>query len=97
MLDIKWIISNPDKADKLFAKRGIKPLAQKLIKMSKDRSGSITSREKLLERRNILSKKIPNTKNKIEKQKLIDEVKKIKKTITELQSDTNNEKPSLYT
>ena len=96
MLDIKWIISNPDKADKLFAKRGIKPLAQKLIKMSKDRSGSITSHEKLLERRNILSKKIPNTKNKIEKQKLINEVKKIKKTITELQSDTNNEKSSLY-
>ena len=31
MLDIKWIISNPDQADKLFAKRGIKPMTKKVI------------------------------------------------------------------
>ena len=71
MLDIKWIISNPDQADKLFAKRGIKPMTKKLIKMSQGRSESITNLEKLLERRNVLSKKIPNIKDKIEKNNLI--------------------------
>ena len=36
MLDIKWIISNPGHADKLFIKRGIKPIANKLIKISQN-------------------------------------------------------------
>ena len=41
MLDIKWIVSNPEKADKLFAKRGIKPIAKNLSNLSKLRSDSL--------------------------------------------------------
>ena len=96
MLDIKWIISNPDQADKLFAKRGIKPMTKKLIKMSQGRSESITNLEKLLERRNVLSKKIPNIKDKIEKNNLINEVKKIKNEISKLQPESNFDSSSLY-
>ena len=55
MLDIKWIIFNPDHANKLFIKRGIKPIANKLIKISQSRSSSVTNLEKLLEKKNLLS------------------------------------------
>ena len=58
MLNIKWIISNPDKADKAFKKRGLKPLANKLIKMSQSRSQVFVKLENLLEQRNNLSKEI---------------------------------------
>ena len=95
MLDIKWIISNPDKADELFAKRGIKPIAKKLIKMSQSRSNVIFRVEKLLEKRNILSKKIIHTKDKKDKDNVINEVKKIKNQIEELQSGSLHQ-TSLY-
>ena len=95
MLDIKWIISNPDKADELFAKRGIKPIARKLIKMSQSRSNVIFRVEKLLKKRNILSKKIIHTKDKKDKDNVINEVKKIKNQIEELQSGSLHQ-TSLY-
>ena len=96
MLDIKWIIFNPDHADKLFIKRGIKPIANKLIKISQSRSSSVTNLEKLLEKKNLLSNKIANTKSKIEKKTFINEVKRIKNKISTLQSDSNNNQSSLY-
>ena len=48
MLDIKWIINNPAEADKAFKKRGLKPIANKLIKMSKFRSEAFVKLENLL-------------------------------------------------
>ena len=96
MLDIKWIIFNPDHANKLFIKRGIKPIANKLIKISQSRSSSVTNLEKLLEKKNLLSNKIANTKSKIEKKTFINEVKRIKNKISTLQSDSNNNQSSLY-
>ena len=63
MLDIKWIINNPIEADKAFKKRGLEPLANKLIKMSKFRSEVFVKLENLLKQRNILSKEIPSTKD----------------------------------
>ena len=96
MLDIKWIIFNPDHANKLFIKRGIKPIANKLIKMSQSRSSSVTNLEKLLEKKNLLSNKIANTKSKTEKKTFINEVKRIKNKISTLQSDSNNNQSSLY-
>ena len=96
MLDIKWIIFNPDHADKLFIKRGIKPIANKLIKISQSRSSSVTNLEKLLEKKNLLSNKIANTKSKTEKKTFINEVKRIKNKISTLQSDSNNNQSSLY-
>jgi len=96
MLDIKWIIFNPDHANKLFIKRGIKPIANKLIKISQSRSSSVTNLEKLLEKKNLLSNKIANTKSKTEKKTFINEVKRIKNKISTLQSDSNNNQSSLY-
>jgi len=96
MLDIKWIIFNPDHANKLFIKRGIKPIANKLIKISQSRSSSVTNLEKLLEKKNLLSNKVANTKSKTEKKTFINEVKRIKNKISTLQSDSNNNQSSLY-
>ena len=56
MLNIKWILNNPVEADKAFKKRGLKPLANKLIKMCKSRSEVFVKLENLLEQINILSK-----------------------------------------
>ena len=48
MLDIKWIINNPEEADKSFKRRGLDPLANKIIKMSKSRSEAFIKLENLL-------------------------------------------------
>ena len=79
MLDIKWIIKNPKEADEAFKKRGLKPLSDKLIKMSKSRSQSFVQLESLLEQRNKFSKEIPSIKDKDKKEKLIEKVKSLKK------------------
>ena len=94
MLDIKWIINNPEEADKSFQRRGLKPLSKKLINMSKSRSKVFVELEKLLEKRNNLSKDISNTNEKSKKDKLINEVKTLKDSITKLQdgkTSTNSE------
>ena len=69
MLDIKWIINNPTKADQAFKRRGLKPLANQLIKMSKSRSNVFVKLENLLEQRNNISKQIFNTNNQTKKKK----------------------------
>ena len=78
MLDIKWIINNPEEADKSFKRRGLDPLANKLIKMSKSRSEAFIKLENLLEQRNNLSKEIPNISNKSKKNEVIKKVKVLK-------------------
>ena len=85
MLDIKWIINNPIEADKAFKKRGLEPLANKLIKMSKFRSEVFVKLENLLKQRNILSKEIPSTKDVSKKKELIKKVKLLKNDIAKLQ------------
>jgi len=85
MLDIKWIINNPAKADKAFKRRGLKPVADKLIKMSELRSNVFVKLENLLEQRNNISKQISNTNNQLEKTKLIKKVKILKDDIAKFQ------------
>ena len=85
MLDIKWIINNPEKADKAFKRRGLKPLSKKLIKMSQSRSQVFVKLENLLKQRNNLSKEISNIKNKSKKNALIKKVKTFKDEIIKLQ------------
>ena len=85
MLNIKWIINNPDKADKAFKRRGLKPLANKLVKMSQLRSQVFVKLENLLKQRNNISKEISNTNNVSKKNKLIRKVKILKDDIIELQ------------
>ena len=96
MLDIKWIVSNPEKADKLFAKRGIKPIANKLSNLSKLISDSLGKLEGLLEKRNLISKKIGNLDNQSEKKKLVEEVKILKKKINKLQQESNTNNKKLF-
>jgi seryl-tRNA synthetase len=85
MLDIKWIINNPIEADKAFKKRGLEPLANKLIKMSKFRSEVFVKLENFLKQRNVLSKEIPSTKDVSKKKELIKKVKLLKNDIAKLQ------------
>ena len=85
MLNIKWIISNPDKADKAFKRRGLKPLANKLIKMSQSRSQVFVKLENLLEQRNNFSKEISNVNNQSKKNELVQKVKILKDNIAKLQ------------
>ena len=95
MLNIKWIIKNPKDADEKFKKRGLKPISDKLIKLSKSRSDALVDLEKLLEQRNSLSKEIPNTSDKNKKDTLIKKVKSIKKTITDLQTNKSSKNSNL--
>ena len=85
MLNIKWIINNPDKADKAFKRRGLKPLANKLIRMSQSRSQIFVKLENLLEQRNNLSKEISNVSNQSKKNELVQKVKTLKDNIAKLQ------------
>jgi len=85
MLNIKWIISNPDKADKAFKRRGLKPLANKLIKMCQSRSQVFVKLENLLEQRNNFSKEISNVNNQSKKNELVQKVKILKDNIAKLQ------------
>ena len=85
MLDIKWIIKNPEDADKSFKRRGLKPLANKLIKMSQSRSQVFVKLENLLKERNDLSNEISKNINKSKKYTLIKKVKSLKEQITKLQ------------
>ena len=85
MLDIKWIIKNPEDADKAFKRRGLKPLANKLIKMSQSRSQVFVKLENLLKERNDLSNEISKNINKSKKNTLIKKVKSLKEQITKLQ------------
>ena len=85
MLNIKWIINNPDKADKAFKRRGLKPLANKLIRMSQSRSQIFVKLENLLEQRNNLSKEISNVNNQSKKNELVQKVKILKDNIAKLQ------------
>ena len=85
MLDIKWIIKNPEDADKSFKRRGLKPLANKLIKMSQSRSQVFVKLENLLKERNDLSNEISKNINKSKKNTLIKKVKSLKEQITKLQ------------
>ena len=82
MLDIKWIINNPEEANKSFKRRGLEPLANKLIKMSKSRSEIFVKLENLLKQRNNFSKEISNTSNQSKKNELIQKVKILKDNIT---------------
>ena len=87
MLDIKWIIKNPNEADKYFKRRGLKPLANKLIKMSKSRSEIFVKLENLLKQRNNFSKEISNTSNQSKNNELIQKVKILKDNITKLEGN----------
>ena len=95
MLDIKWIINNPKKADEAFKRRGLKPLSNKLIDMGKSRSKVFVKLEKLLELRNKISKEISNTKDSSKKKELINKVKILKEDISKFQEGKTSKNSDL--
>ena len=95
MLDIKWIINNPEKADEEFIRRGLKPLSSKLIKLSKSRSSSFVEVEKLLQERNTLSDQVAKEKDINKKNLIIKRVKSIKKEILNLQNNKSSSNSNL--
>ncbi|WP_317993066.1 serine--tRNA ligase [Bartonella gliris] len=58
MLDIKWIREHPEKLDEALAKRGLKPQAERLIKLDLDRRLHVSEVQSAQERRNAASKEI---------------------------------------
>ena len=58
MLDIRWIRDNPDAFDAALKKRGMEPLATRLIDLDARRRGSQTELQEAQTRRNEVSKQI---------------------------------------
>ena len=58
MYDIKWIRDNAEVFDRGLKRRGLEPLAQKLLALDDARRAAITKSQETQERRNAISKKI---------------------------------------
>jgi seryl-tRNA synthetase len=84
MFDIRWIEENPAEFDAGLAKRGLDPLAQKLIALDAERRSHVQKLQEAQERRNSASKAIGKAKasgDEAGAQALIDEVAEIKSFI----------------
>jgi seryl-tRNA synthetase len=89
MFDIKWIRDNPDAFDRGLTRRGLEPLAGKLIKLDEERRALITRLEAAQARRNSASKEIGQAKAKKDEataQKLMAEVADLKTSIPDLEA-----------
>jgi seryl-tRNA synthetase len=62
MYDIKWIREHPDTFDRGLTRRGLEPLAQRLISIDERRRAAITKAEQAQARRNAASKEIGEAK-----------------------------------
>lgn len=62
MLDIKWIVENPQEFDELMTKRGLEVKAEKLTKLYNAKNKLITSIQELQAQRNSISKEIGKIK-----------------------------------
>ncbi len=58
MYDIKWIREHPEAFDRGLTRRGLEPLAGKLIELDETRRAAITKSEQAQARRNAASKEI---------------------------------------
>ncbi|MGE0565587.1 MAG: serine--tRNA ligase [Pseudolabrys sp.] len=89
MHDIRWIRDNPQAFDKGLARRGLEPLADKLIKLDEARREFITKLEQAQARRNAASKEIGQAKAKKDEataQKLMAEVAELKESMPKLEA-----------
>src|SRR5215472_15809546 len=62
MYDIKWIREHPEAFDRGLTRRGLEPLAGKLIALDEKRRAAITKFEQAQARRNAASKEIGEAK-----------------------------------
>ena len=98
MIDIKWIVENPEAFDKAMEKRGYDLKAKKIIELNNKRKENITELQELQSQRNSISKEIgilkSQKKDASELMKKADEVAKKMDELKELQE--NKEADELY-
>jgi seryl-tRNA synthetase len=90
MYDIKWIREQPDAFDRGLTRRGLAPLAGKLLLLDERRRAAITKYELAQARRNSASKEIGEAKKKKDEaaaQKLMAEVNELKVTLPALEAE----------
>lgn len=90
MHDIRWIRDNPDAFDRGLARRGLEPLAGKLIGLDETRRALITKLEQALARRNAASKEIGQAKAKKDEataQTLMAEVAELKESMPAMEAE----------
>ena len=99
MHDIKWIRENPDAFDAALKRRGLEPLAAKLLAIDELRRARIRVSESFQARRNAVSKEVGDAKKaKNEKRaaELMAEVAEIKKSISTLEAEEKEASKQLY-
>ena len=95
MLNLKWIIENPEIFDKAMEKRGLSLKAKKIIELDKKKKESLTKLQDLQSNRNSLSKEIGKLKNSGQDYtELKSKVDDINKEILNLETLIGNEKDS---
>lgn len=98
MIDIKWIVENPEAFDKAMEKRGYNLRAKEVIELNNKRKENITELQKLQSQRNSISKEIgvlkSQKKDASELMKKADEIAKKMDELKELQE--NKEADELY-
>lgn len=90
MYDIKWIREHPEAFDRGLKRRGLEPLAGKLLALDEKRRAAITKSEQAQARRNAASKEIGQAKAKkdeVAAQKLMAEVAELKTTMPALDEE----------
>lgn len=94
MHNIKFIRQNPEIFDKAMAKRGIEPIADKILELDAQNRGSKTSLQELKQKSNELAKQIGMLKSQgKDAEDVISKSKQIKQQIASLKDDENQETP----
>lgn len=95
MLNLKWILENPDLFDKAMKKRNLSLKASKIIDLYNDKKEQLTILQNLQSKRNSISKEVGilKSQNK-DATNLIDEVNEINNKIANVEQTIGNEEDS---
>lgn len=95
MLNLKWILENPDDFNKAMEKKGLKVRAEEIIELDKKRKSDLTKLQELQSERNSISKEIGKLRaNGVDDNKLRKKVEGINEQILALESAMGSEKDS---
>lgn len=83
MIDIKFIVENPEKVKESAKNKNIEVDVDKIVKLYDEYKGKLVILEKLRAKQNEVSKEIPNAKEN--KETLLEEMKKVKEEIKTLE------------
>lgn len=93
MLNLKWIVENPDLFDKAMVKRGLPLRASYIINLDKIRKEQITKIQNLQSKRNTISKEIGTLRSKnLDTTNLMNKVNEINNAIEVEESNLGDEK-----